>query len=135
MLHRSMAYDTTQAHDHVCRLDRSGSVPRALPHRRQVSATTLLCDVEQQRDVSRALAGRASIVLGQTSRHRNTQLPAIRCASRATRPGLAVGLIQVTCNGLCTARRCHVDVDEDDQFLQVGLCSATQVSRAKLAVA
>ena len=56
---------------------------------------------------------------GPISRHRIAQvLPAIRSASRATRPGLAVWIIRVMCNRLCTSKRFHVD--DDDQGCRQG---------------
>ena len=36
VLHRSTAFDTMKAHDHVCRLDCSGSVLRALLHKNAI---------------------------------------------------------------------------------------------------
>ena len=50
VLHRSVPHSTMWAHDFVCRLDRSRSVMRALPHKMQASTTTLLCESEHQRD-------------------------------------------------------------------------------------
>ena len=77
-------------------------------------ATTLLCEVEQQRDFLPPIARRATKVLGPVSKHRIAQvLPVIRCASRSTRPGSAVGIFRVMCDGLCTSRRFHVDDDDD----------------------
>ena len=32
--------------------------------------------------------------------------------SRASRPGLTVGVLRILCNGLCTARRFHTEGDE-----------------------
>ena len=83
----------------------SGSVMRALPHKMQASATTLLCEFEQQRDFSRPIASRASRVLGPISRRRVTQvLPAIWSACRATRPRLAVWIIRVFFGIVCVLR-------------------------------
>ena len=108
------------------------------------AATTLLCEVEQQRDFSPPIARRATRVFGPVTKHRIAQvLPAIRCASRATRPGSAVGMFRVMCRGLCTSRRFHVDDDDEGcilgcreqpdclQFLEERRCSLT--SRAFLA--
>ena len=33
-------------------------------------------------------------------------------AARASRPGLAVGILRVLCNGMCTAQRFHMDTKE-----------------------
>ena len=93
LLHRSMADATIKNHDFVCWLDRSGRVLRAPPHRMQASATTLLCEHDLLLDFSGTIATRT------ISRHRISQiLLAIRCASRATCPGLALGSIRVMCN-------------------------------------
>ena len=84
MLHHSMAYETMYAHDLVSRLDCFWPLT-AKPN-------TLLCEHEQQRDFARAIAARASNTFGLITKNRITQvLVAIRKASRATRPGLAVG--------------------------------------------
>ena len=113
MLHRAMANATMKAHEHVCQLDRSGCVPRALSHKMQASANTLLCEYEQQGDFSRAIAERASDVFGPISRHRITQVvPGIRCASRAR---VGCGITRVMCHGLCTC-----DMDEYDQLCRLG---------------
>ena len=70
----------------------------------QASATTLLCEEEQQRDFYRAIAARASIIFGPVSGHRSTQeLVASRCESRTTRLSLAERSIRVLCNGVCTS--------------------------------
>ena len=70
MLHRSMAYNTNEVHDYVCRLGRYASVVSPL----QVSATTVLCEYEQQLDFSRSIASRAPNVFGLTSGHRVTKV-------------------------------------------------------------
>ena len=89
-LHRSVAYNTTEAHDFAGRLDCAGSAMRAFYHiKMQASTTTLLCEFDQQRDLSRPVASRASKVLGPISRHCATQvLLPTRCASRHNRHGL-----------------------------------------------
>ena len=70
-LHHSMAYNTVEDHDFVCRLDRSGSVMRAFPHE----------------DAS--LSDHVGFGIQSPQAHRVTQvLPSICCELR---PGLAVG--------------------------------------------
>ena len=104
-----------EAHDDVCRLDRFGSVTRALPHQMQESATTSLCEFEQQqqqRDVPQSTARIASRAFGSglsVDVASRKSFPAISGARRAT---FAVGNIRVMCNGLCASRRFHVDVDD-----------------------
>ena len=89
-----------KAQDYVSPLERTGHVLTDPLHQMQSSATTLLCDFEQQRDFSCAITNRASKVFGPFSSHRITQiLPAIRSASRPTRPGSVVELNRVMCNG------------------------------------
>ena len=39
-------------------------------------------------------------------------LPQMCISSRASRPGLAVGILQVLCNGMCTAQRFHMEGEE-----------------------
>ena len=56
---------------------------------------------------------RTTKILRPISRHRIAQiLPAIHCGSRATRPGMAVGIIRMLYNGLCTSR-CFFFEDDD----------------------
>ena len=91
-----------------------GSVLRALPHKKQSSATTLLCDFEQQRDFSRAIASRASKVVGAVSRYTALRRSVLLSAAQVA-PHVQdyLWLIRVMCNGLYTARRFHVHVDEE----------------------
>ena len=42
----------------------------------------------------------------------------MKLASRASRPGLAVGFLRILCNGLCTSQRFHSEGDE--QTCRVG---------------
>ena len=57
--------------------------------------------------------------LGPISRHHVAQiLPMIRNAARASRPGLAFGVLRVLCNGMCAAKRFHIDTKE--QTCRVG---------------
>ena len=91
VLRRSMAYSTTSARSCVS----AGPFRRRywiLSTKMQKRLRQLCCEVEQQRDLSRPISSRASKVLGHRA--------AIRCASRATRPGLAFGFFRVVCNGM-----------------------------------
>ena len=57
--------------------------------------------------------------LGPICRHLMAQvIPMIRNDAHASLPGLAVGILHVLCNGLCTAKRFHVDNEE--QTCRVG---------------
>ena len=42
----------------------------------------------------------------------------MKLVSRASRPGLTVGVLRILCNGLCTAQRCHTE--EHDLTCRVG---------------
>ena len=78
-----------------------------------------LCDTIQKRDFALPTAQRTAKVLGPISRHHVAQiLPMIRKAARATRPGLAVGILRLLCNGMCATKRLHVV--NDDQTCSVG---------------
>ena len=84
------------------------------------AATTLLCDTIQKRDFADKLPhGRPRFW------DRSVDIVAqiwtmIRNAARVARPGLLVGILRVLCNGMCTAKRFHVDNEE--QTCRVG-CS------------
>ena len=72
----------------------------------------LLCDTNQKRDFALPIAARASEIMGPISRQHMAQIiPMIRKAAHATRLGLAVE-IMLLCNGMCTAKRFHVDNEE-----------------------
>ena len=102
----------------VSRCDPSGWLHRIHIPRMLASATALLCELEQPRDFAHAIAARASNIFGPISRHRITQvLPAVRKATRATRPGMVVGAIRVLCHGVCTSHRFHTEFDDRDQFV------------------
>ena len=81
-----MTSSTTEAPNFVPQLDLPGAVTGSPSRQNHKAATTLLCEVKQQRDFWRPIARRATKVFRQVSRHRITQvLPVIRSASRATR--------------------------------------------------
>ena len=55
------------------------------------------------------IAARAPKVFGLITRHLTAQiLPRMSRASRASRPGLAVGILCVLCNGVCMAQQVHM---------------------------
>ena len=94
-----MAFSMMEAHNLVCRVNRSGAALGSPPHKVQSAATTLLYEMEQTRDDSRQNAKRTTKILGPINRRRIAQiLPAIRSASRATRSGLAVSIIGILCH-------------------------------------
>ena len=106
-----------EAYEYVRQMDRAGEIADSLSHRIREAATTLLCATI--RDFALPIARRASKVLGPNSRHHVAQIvPMIRNAARASRPGLAVGILRVLCNGMSTAKRFHVDIAE--QTCRVG---------------
>ena len=77
--------------------------------KKQEAATALLRDAIH----SLPIAARASKILGPISRHLMAQIiPMIWNAARASRTGLAVGILRVLYNGMCAAQRFHMD-DED----------------------
>ena len=78
---------------------------------------TLLCDTTQKCDFALPIATRAyknfldrSV---DTIRHHMAEIiPMIRHAARASRPGLAVGILRLLCNDRWTAKRLYVDNEE-----------------------
>ena len=83
---------------------------RATPcDKMQKPATALLRDG----DLAVQIAARASRILGLISRHLMAQILRMICyAARASRPGFAVGVLRVSCTGMCKAKRFHVDNEE-----------------------
>ena len=101
----SMAFNTADAFDIVCRLDRYDTLDEVPQNKKQKFATSLLLDKLRKEDFAGPLASRASNVLGPISRHRVADiLPHMKIVSRASRPGLLVGFLRILCNGLlyCT---------------------------------
>ena len=85
----------------------------------QKAAMTLLCDTTQKRDFASPIATRASKILEPISRHLKAEvIPMIRNAAQPSRSALAVGILRVLCNGMCTAKRFRVDNEE--QTCRVG---------------
>ena len=87
--------------------------------RNKKAATALLRDEFQKQDFAKPMSLRASRILGPVSRFRIAQImPQKNRASRASRPGLTVGLLRILCNGLFTAQSFHVEGEA--QMCRVG---------------
>ena len=108
-----MAHSTVTAFDIVRQLDRGGKLNEAPNSRKQKIATGLLRDCVYSQDFAGPISVRASKILGPISRYRVADiLHHMKLASNASRPGLAVGMLRVLCNGMCTAQRFHNDEEE-----------------------
>ena len=104
----SMAFSTADAFDIVCRLDRNGTLDEVPQNKKQKVAAGLLLDKLHKQDFAGPLSSRASKVLGTISRYRVVDiLLHMKLVSRASRPGLTVGILRILCNGVCTAQRFH----------------------------
>ena len=115
----SMACSTANAFDIVCRLDRDGKLDEVPKNKKQKVATGLLLDKLHEQDFAGPLSLQASKVLGPISRYRVADiLPRMKLVSRASRPGLTVGVLRILCNGLCTAQSFHTE--EHDHTCRVG---------------
>ena len=91
----------------------SENLTRPLNSRKQKTATGLLRDCLYSQDFAGPISARASKILGPISRYRVADiLLHMKLASNASRPGLAVGMLRVLCNGMCTAQRIHSDEQE-----------------------
>ena len=102
----SMAHSTMEAQEYVRHLDHAGNISDSPSNKKQKVATTVLRDAIQKRDFSVPIAARATKILGRISRHLMAQMLPMLCdAARASRPGLAVGILRLLCSGVCTARR------------------------------
>ena len=114
-----MAFGTADVFDILCRLDRNGTLDEVLQNTKQKVATGLLLDKLHEQGFAGPLSRLASKVLGPISRYRVPDiLPHMKLVSRASRPGLTVGIIRILCNGLCTALRFHTE--EFDHTCRVG---------------
>ena len=72
-----------------------------------------------EQDFAGPISLRASEVLGPVSRCRVADVqPHMKLVSRASCPGLIVGVLRILCNGRCTAQRFHTD--EHDHTCRVG---------------
>ena len=109
-----MAKSTTMgAYEYVCHMDRAGRSADSTSDKKQKAATALLRDTIPKRDFALPIATRASKILGPISRHLMAQIIPMMCtAARASRPGLASGILRVLCNGMCVAKRFYVDDEE-----------------------
>ena len=110
LIKTSVALGTMEAIEYVRRIDRTGQIADPSGGKIQKAATTLLCDTTQKRDFAFPIATRASKILGPISGHLMAQIiPMIRNAAQAFRSWLAVGILQLLCKGMCTAKRFHVE--------------------------
>ena len=115
----SMAWNTMNAFDHVCGLDREGKLDAVPPTQKQKIATEFLCAKLYAQDFAGLLSTRASRILGPISRHRIADmLPHMKRVSCASRLGLTVGILQILCNGPCAAQRFHNE--EQENMCRVG---------------
>ena len=116
----SMAFNTANAYDIVCRLDRDDTLDEVPQNKKQKVATGLLLDKLRKQDSAGPLSSRASKVMGPISRYRIADiLHHLKLVSRASRPGLFVGFLRILCNGLCAAQRFHTE--EHDHTCCVGM--------------
>ena len=114
-----MACSTANAFDIVCCLDRDGKLDEVPQNKKQKVATGLLCDKLHKQDFAGPISLRASKVLRPISRYRDADiLLHMKLVSRASRPGLNVGVLRILCNGLCTALRFHTE--DHDHTCRVG---------------
>ena len=87
--------------------------------KKQNVASGLLLDKLHEQDLAGPLSLRASEVLGPIIRYRVADiLPRMILVSRASRPGPAVGVLRILCNGFCTTLRFHTE--EHDHMCRVG---------------
>ena len=104
-LARSTACSTANAFDIVCRLDRDGKLDEGPQNKKHEVATGLLRDKLYEQDFAGPISVRASKVLGPISLYRVADiLHRMKLVSRASRPGLTVGVLRILCNGLCTSQ-------------------------------
>ena len=69
-------------------------------NKKQKLATGLLCDKLYEQDFAGPISVRAFKILGPISRHRIADiLLHMKLVSRASRPGLTVGILRILCNG------------------------------------
>ena len=110
----SMAFDTAEAFDIVCRLDRDDTLDEVPQNKKQKVATGLLLDKLHKQAFAGPLASRASKVLGPISRHRVADiLPYLLLAL-----GCSLAFFPSSAMGLCIAQRFHTD--EHDHTCSIG---------------
>ena len=108
-----MAHSTMEAHEYVRHLDRAGQVADSPSDKKQKAATTLFRDEIPETELCQTNSCACLQGLRTGCRHVTAQiLPQMCHASRASRPGLAVGVLRVLCNGMCTAQRFHMEGEE-----------------------
>ena len=106
-----------EAYEYVCRMDRAGRIADSRSDEKRKAATALLRDTTHKRDFAIPIAARASRIQGPISRHLMGQIiPMICNAARASRPGLAVGILRALCDGMHTAQRFHADDEEQNCY-------------------
>ena len=106
-LKTTMAKSTMGALECVHHLNRADKIQK------QNAATALLRDTVQKRSFATQIAARATKAIGPIGRHLTAQILLwMSDVSRASRPGLAVGILRVLCNGMCSAQRFHMDGEE-----------------------
>ena len=89
-------------------LFRDGKLDEVPQNEKQKVATGPLRDKLHEQDFAGPISFRASKVLGRVA----DILPHMKLVSRASRPGLTVGVLCNLCNGLCTALRFHTEEHE-----------------------
>ena len=128
----SMAFNTADAFDIVCRLDRDDTIDEVPQNKKKLPLGCFLTNSINKTllDLSLAVPRKS---YDPISRHRVADiLLHMKNVSRASRPGLLVGFLRVLCTGLCTAKRFHTDEhghtcrigcpDEPDSFTGYNEC-------------
>ena len=102
------AFNIVRCSDHSGKLDDSPQDKKNKRLPQPCSATNFI-----GRTVLGKMSLCASRILGPFCGFRISQiLRRMKLVSRASRPGLTVGFLRIFCNGLCAARRFHVDGEE-----------------------
>ena len=91
-------------------LDQDSNFDEAPQKQKQRVATGLFCDKLYEQDVAGPICLRSSKVLGPISRYRIADiLLHMKLISRASLPGLTVGVLRTFCNVECTTQRFHTE--------------------------
>ena len=91
-------------------LDRNGKLDDSPRDKQQKVAIGLIRDRRRTLDFAGQISSRASKAFGPTRRYRVADiLPHMKLALRASRPGLAVGVLRIVCDVPCTAQRFHIE--------------------------
>ena len=113
ILNPSMAHSTMEAYESVCRLDHAGKVAESPAQKRKKKPPRLCSATKSQNSTLPNLQLHASPESLDLSVESALHSFCLRCVmSRASRPGLAVGIPRILCNGLCTAQRFHMEGEE-----------------------